>query len=1047
MNTNHSAVPRAWSLGANWRLSAPHIAVFSLVLLLLTMGPVSMAQERFSEINGTVTDSSGGVLPNVKVKTTNKVTGRIVETTTTGSGAYQVRNIEPGRYSVLFELKGFTTYEVGEVNLLLGKTLTVDAKMSVGTTSETVQVTDAAPLIDTTNTTMANNITADEFNHLPKARSFQSLAMASTSVNTGEIEGGAQVNGASGAENNFTIDGISTNSLLNGQSRQDAVFEILQEVQVKTGGISAEYGGALGGVISAVTRSGGNSFHGDVHYYFSGSPLSASPRKRLLLSPSNDTTTSYYQDEKQKDHQNEIGYSLGGYLIKNRLYFFSAASPNYRDRTNNYRFSNGTESGSISQNTTRHMLFEKLSFDITRNLRGSMFWLWTPTKSTGTLPGYNGECPNCVTSSLAANVIRPKQGFFAPQSNYGGQLDWSASPTTLLSVRAGRFWDNFKDVGLPDITPVTYQISSVGLEGVPSNLQAPIGFYNTPRVSRSRWDLVSRTYVQADISRYFRALGSHDFKAGIGKQKNVNNVLQDYPTGGYINIFWNRAFTSSVPGVPANQRGAFGYYEYHQIGTEGSAGANINNIYFQDNWRISPRLTLNLGLRLEAERVPSFQRAVKEYAFDFGWGKKIAPRLGASFDVFGDGRLKVYGSWGRYYDWVKYELARGTFGGDYWRVRYRALDTPGVFNLNSGNLPGRDLWNPNVPDSFRNRRVTGFDSIDPKIKPMASDLTNAGFELQLAPQTVFRASYVRNHLLRTIEDLGVLVNGDEVYYYANPGFGNALTTPPSGATKPFPTPKAVRNYNALEMQITKRFGSWFGSASYVYSRLRGNYSGLAATEEVRTGADGAGVFALDQQGPGVIARPGGNANRAWDIDELLWDSKGNLDPQGPLPTDRPHVFKLYGSKTFKWGDRQGTDIGAFFYGGSGTPLTTLVNTINSTQVFVNGRGDMGRTAFLTQTDIVIGHEFTVSEGKRLRFEFNALNLFNQKTSRSKWTQLNRARTSAEINLATTDLAKGYNYQSMINATSEGAKAMSPLFGMNDWFNPGFSGRFLVKFIF
>jgi len=799
MKQTHTVVPRMWRFAADWRRYNSHIAVCSLLLILLTSGSVATAQERFSEINGTAMDSSGGVLPNVKVTVTNRVTGRVTETTTTGSGAYQARNLEPGKYMVRFELKGFSTYEVPEVNLLLGKTLTVDAKMTVGNTEQTIQVTDAAPLIDTTNTTMANNITADEFDRLPKARSFQSLALASTSTNSGEIEGGIQVNGASGAENNFTIDGISTTSLLNGQSRQDAVFEILQEVQVKTGGISAEYGGALGGVVSAVTKSGGNSFHGDIHYYLSGNKISAANRKRLLLSPSNDTTTAYYQDAKQKNDNNEIGYALGGYFVKNRLYFYSAASPNFGSRTNDYGFSNGTETGSIDQDSTRHMLFNKLSFDITKSLRGSMHWLWTPTKSTGTLPGYGGECPNCITSSKAANSIRANQGFFAPQSNYGAQLDWTLSSTSLFSVRAGRFWDNYKDVGLPDITPVTYSVTSVGTPGVPPNYIGPSGTTNTPRVARSRWDIVTRTYVQADFNQFFRAGGTHDLKVGIGTQKNVNNVLQDYPTGGYINIFWNRAFTPSVPGVPANQRGTYGYYEYHEFGTGGTTGANINNIYFQDNWRVIPRLTLNLGLRLESERVPSFQRNVKDYAFDFGWGKKIAPRLGASFDVFGTGKLKIYGSWGRYYDWVKYELARGTFGGDYWRVRYRALETADVYSLNSRNLPGRDLWNPAVTDSFRNRRVPGFDTIDPEIKPMASQLFNAGFEYEVAPQTVFRAGYVRNTLIRTIEDLGVLVNGDEVYYYANPGLGGATITPTSGATKPFPTPKAVRNYNAMEV--------------------------------------------------------------------------------------------------------------------------------------------------------------------------------------------------------------------------------------------------------
>ena len=115
---------------------------------------------------------------------------------------------------------------------------------------------DATPLVDVRSTLVAHNVTAEEFERIPKGRSFQSMAMRAPSVNQGAIEGGLQVNGASGAENQFTVDGVAINSLVNGQARQDTVFEYLQEVQVKTVGIPAEFGGALGGVISAMTKSG-----------------------------------------------------------------------------------------------------------------------------------------------------------------------------------------------------------------------------------------------------------------------------------------------------------------------------------------------------------------------------------------------------------------------------------------------------------------------------------------------------------------------------------------------------------------------------------------------------------------------------------------------------------------------------------------------------------------------------------------------------------------------------------------------------------------------
>ena len=208
---------------------------------------------------------------------------------TDANGQFQAPDLVPGRYTVRFELTGFSKVERADVNVLLGRTFQLDAQMRVGELTETVQVTaEASPLVDTRSTLVAHNVTAEEFDRIPKGRSFQSVAMTAPSVNSGIIEGGLQVNGASGSENQFTVDGVATNSLLNGQSRQDTVFEYLQEVQVKTVGIPAEFGGALGGVISAVTKSGGNTFRGEGHYYYLGSALDSGPVQRLVLSPVDD---------------------------------------------------------------------------------------------------------------------------------------------------------------------------------------------------------------------------------------------------------------------------------------------------------------------------------------------------------------------------------------------------------------------------------------------------------------------------------------------------------------------------------------------------------------------------------------------------------------------------------------------------------------------------------------------------------------------------------------------------------------------------------------
>src|SRR3970040_43923 len=145
--------------------------------------------------------------------------------------------------------------------------------------------------------THQKNIPAEEFDIIPKGRSFQALATALPSVTTGELEGGFQVNGASAGENNFTVDGVSVVSLVHGQQRQDAVFEYLQEVQVKTSGLEAEFGGAMGGVISAVTKSGGNTFKGSLFYHYEGSALRSfnGIAERLVIDPATQNSAYFLQ--------------------------------------------------------------------------------------------------------------------------------------------------------------------------------------------------------------------------------------------------------------------------------------------------------------------------------------------------------------------------------------------------------------------------------------------------------------------------------------------------------------------------------------------------------------------------------------------------------------------------------------------------------------------------------------------------------------------------------------------------------------------------------
>ena len=1020
----------------NARISALLVAVAVLVA-----GP-AIAQERFGTLTGLVKDQQGAAIPGVTVTVTNTQSGEVRSFVTDTNGQYLAPDLNPGRYTVAFELSGFAKVERPDVTVQLGRTFELNADMRVGALTETVQVTgEAAPLVDSRSTLIAHNVGAEEFDRLPKSRTFQSIALTAPSVNSGEVEGGMQVNGASGAENAFTVDGTVTNSLVDGRSRQNTVFEYLQEVQVKTSGISAEYGGALGGVISAVTKSGGNTFRGEGHYYFEGSALAAAPVKRLVLDPTTEATAYYTQDQESPRNTNEFGGSLGGPIVRDRLFFYGAYSPRVEHRTKTYNFTDGT--GDIPRETWQQQAFGKLTY---ASRRASVNWsaLWTPTTVTGTQPAYIGAGPNSLTSTLASQASQIDRGWDQNQVNTNATADITLAGDTFLSVRGAYFLDRYSDTNISQTTSYRYLNPTTSVNSLlPASLQGGTGFENTPRAQIADFDTTNRATFNVDLNKVFSAGGFHTLKGGYGFQHVVNDINTYYP-GGYVQITWGGSFVFN--GVNRGS-GTYGYYEVNDRRITNKAGADINSLFLQDQWSLGNKLTLNLGVRTEDEKVPSFRPEYLETAIHFSMKDKLAPRLGAAYDVWGDGRMKVFGSWGLYYDWTKYNLPRGSFGAETWCIYYRALDTTNLGSINLSNMPGADLWT--TPGSCRDRRVPSFaNSIDPDLKPMRQASTSVGTEYQFGANSVLTVHYIHNDLLETIEDLGALdAQGNEVYVIGNPGRGMSTTTPTSGLTQPFATPRPYRNYDALELGWTRRFAqNYFFSANYTLSRLYGNYAGLASSDEITAPTTGT-TSASAQQQTGDIFRSGGNVNRAWDLDELMWDSHGNLDVVGRLATDRPHVVKLYGAYDFP----TGTQVGAFVYAGSGTPMTTYVVTTNQIPVMVNGRGDMGRTPVYSRTDLLLSQGLSLAGSKRLRFELNVQNLFNQKTARHIFNYLNKGaglpRGSSAIDLSHTDLAKGYDYNALIRATPDGANAYDVRYGMADIFEEGTRAYVTAKFEF
>lgn len=946
----------------------------SILGVLLLMAFSAVAQEQTASIEGTVKDASGAVLPGVTVEAVNATRGGTFTEVTNSEGVYRFPSLPAGRYNVTASLEGFNASNVSNVNLLLGQILKVDHTMRVGVT-ESITVTAEAPLVDVKQSATATSVRAEEFERLPVGRDFASVVTLTPGANRERASGGISVDGASASENKFVIDGVDTTDMRDGSQAKTLITDFIDEVQVKSAGYAAEFGGATGGVINVVTKGGTNQFRGDLYGYATQDSLNGSERPQLQLVNGSTTQAESPIYRKDEYEQYEPGITLGGPVLRDRLFFFAAYQPQDITQTRTIDY--------VGANEGQHRTFEtttKTKYS-TANLNGTFGSKFSYKASANFAPAERqglpfATFPGVVDAAQLAAVNRNGRGSPTADASIGREWDnesysayFDIFPTQswLIGVKAGRFTTDFRDTGVPN--EILHSFSSVGADPsifpeIPASLLRAPGFTSLATNSAVARDKYNRDSYSVDATWYLRAAGEHAIKAGIQQEKITNDVFSG-ELQPLITYYWDLAHAGT------GRRGKYGYFTVRQFATVGNVQQDNSAIFLQDAWTIRDRLTVNFGVRAESEDVPMYR--LDGTFIDFGYGDKLSPRLGFAYDLFGTGRTKVYGSYGTFFDVTKLEWPRGSSGGDRWVDYHFELNdfdwTKNICDVGNNTTADRPDCPAGTFIAASDRRF--FDpadvasTLDPNIKPMETREYSLGGEHSLTATTSLGLRYVHKELVRTIEDMGVLVGDDEIYIYGNPGSGLSTTL---GAVA---MPKAVRDYDAVEFEATKRFSSALSvHASYTWSRLYGNYSGLANSDEViaRT-----------------VGRRSPNVNRSFD--GLAQGFDQNLDPTyGLLPTDRPHQFKIQATYTAPFG----TTIGINQYAGSGTPQTTEVNLYPSLPFFPYGRGDMGRTPWLTQTDLTLQHEIKFGGRYGLQFMVNVLNLFDEDTELYRWNRLLRA---------------------------------------------------------
>ena len=244
--------------------------VFAALLVLFALSLPVVGQETTGGIRGVIADPTGGVIPNATVTVSGPALMRAQTSQTDASGNFTFPSLPPGKYTLEITATGFAPAKLFNIDLQVGKIIRADTRLEVGTTQQTVEVSGEGLVVDTSQSTVAANVAAGTFDHLPKGRSFDSLIALAPGARYEAKSGGYQVDGASASENIFVIDGMDQTNIYSGALTEagQIPFEFVQEMQMKSSGFEAQYGGAMGGVINVVTKSGSNEFHGEWQLVF-----------------------------------------------------------------------------------------------------------------------------------------------------------------------------------------------------------------------------------------------------------------------------------------------------------------------------------------------------------------------------------------------------------------------------------------------------------------------------------------------------------------------------------------------------------------------------------------------------------------------------------------------------------------------------------------------------------------------------------------------------------------------------------------------------------
>ncbi|WP_411359784.1 TonB-dependent receptor [Pseudidiomarina salilacus] len=923
------------------------------------------AQSSDGSLRGEVVTDSNQELAGATITIRNRETGYSRSVTADADGSYRFARLPVGSYEVSASFDGYQRSVIDNVEVRIGTAAVVDLTMTAGDV-ERISVSGARlSTIDTRSSESGLNISAGQLERIPVPRDLASVANLAPGVISGSRFGGISFGGSSVGENAIFLNGLNISDVETGVGYSSVPFAFFKDFQVKTGGYSVEYGRTTGGVVSAVTKSGGNEFEFGGDMYWQPDALRGDGKDFYDGQGIRNINRS---DSETDSIRGNIWAS--GPIIKDKLFFFALYEP--RSIDSQYGSANGDN------------IYQEKADD--GFWGGKIDWIISGDH-TVELMGFSDE-QTIVTE-------RYNSGDYSDTSFLDrGGVNWSATYTGYLT-------DNFMVKVLYGESERDYD--STNSSGIECNrvYDVRIGQHLGCTTS-TRFDarLNEREALRIDAEWTFE---DHLIRFGMDDETRTTtmNRRTTGPNGTYYSLY------ETTPGSDVNgeivPEGVDAYVYARSIETIGAYPTDTKAFYLEDVWTMNPDMTLTMGLRWD-EFITYAADGTPFLEVD----DMLAPRVGFAWDVNSDGTAKFFANAGRYYFPIANGMAARSAGGGVSidNLNYYVLEGLETNTTENGNTNVTPILGEQLGDtiSFGGSGAGNFlDEVDNDLDPIYQDELIVGYEAQINDDWNYGVRGIYREFNNAIEDMRINVNvpgcgNISGWVFANPGreltlqrecpdTGNVtdilidlgevqdygFDLDGDGNPDPIGGDQVQRKYYALEFVLDRVWDDvWQAHFSYTWSHSYGNYEGSVNSD---TGND---IPGWTEAGDNVIY-----INSGW----------------GDLPNDRRHQFKARGAYALA----DGLTLGANFSLISGSPINArgqgnplndntryylnYLCVANCTDVADNSerefmyipKGFYGNTDWVAQLDLNLNYDVEINDID-FNFGIDVFNVFNSQVT-------------------------------------------------------------------